>query len=77
MTKTTWWENHTRQVWEEYDAAAKWCAQREIDGQPNSPLPALTSIAVCDLIEGDVEAFQKRIREFAYAIAAERNPVIL
>lgn len=62
-----------REIWEEYDAAAEWCARRGIEGKVGDRLPEGLSMRVWREIEKDPDAFQLRIRETAYAIAMERH----
>ncbi len=54
-------------VWKEYDRAAMDMAKRGLKGQIGDPLPNLMSAQCVDLINEDVEAFQFRIRQSAYA----------
>jgi hypothetical protein len=56
-------------VWDEYDRAAMDMAKRGLKGQIGDPLPNLMSAECVDLINEDVEAFQLRIRQSAYAYA--------
>ncbi len=58
--------------WCEYDAAADWCAARNLKGKIGDPLPNLMSKAAVDLISSDPEAFEIRVRQCAYARAMER-----
>ena len=58
-------------LWSEYDSAAEWCARHGLKGVTGDPLPPLLSAAVSDAIDYDPEAFERRVREFAYAIAME------
>lgn len=64
-------EAYQARLWAEYDAAAKWCAQRRYSGGAGSPLPEAISVDVCDLIDQDIEAFQERVRATAYMLARE------
>lgn len=57
--------------WNEYDSAAEWCARMGVDGGYGSALPSLLSAECLALISDDVEAFMRRVREFAYAQAME------
>lgn len=59
-------------VWQEYDAAAEWCAKRGIKGNEGDALPSLLSAACFLEIDKDSEAFQRRIRETAYGLAMSR-----
>lgn len=54
---------------DEYDAAAKDLARRGLKGEIGDPLPNLMSGATVDAINDDPEAFQKRVQQFAYALA--------
>jgi len=56
-------------VWQEYDAAAEWCARRGIAGKPGDRLPELLSVAALREINADPDAFQQRVRDSAYALA--------
>lgn len=56
-------------VWLEYDAAAEWCAKRGYSGGNGDPLPTLISSECYYEIQKDPEAFERRVRETAYAIA--------
>jgi hypothetical protein len=59
-------------AWSEYDSAAEWCAKRGFRGDICDPLPEGLSAKVCGLIDADPEAFGRRVRESAYALAATR-----
>lgn len=59
-------------VWLEYDAAADWLAARGRSGAPGSPLPENISRRCSELILADVEAFESRVRDMAYARAMRR-----
>ena len=61
-----------RNNWTVYDSVAEWCAKRGIAGNVGDPLPNLLSVAVCQLIDDDPEAFQKRVKECGYALAMNR-----
>jgi hypothetical protein len=54
-------------AWQEYDWAADALARKGLTGKPGDPLPDLMSEACHDLINADPEAFQRRVRESAYA----------
>ncbi len=60
-------------AWSEYDSAAEWCAKRGIIGRIGDRLPENLSRECYDLINDDFEAFQKRIRESAYALAMNKT----
>jgi hypothetical protein len=53
---------------QEYDYAAKWCAERGLKGQIGDPLPPDINPYIRTYICCDIEAFQERIRDFAYAL---------
>lgn len=59
-------------AWDEYDSAARWCAQRKLRGTWGDPLPENLSTLAMDFIRDDIEAFEKRVRECAYAMARDR-----
>lgn len=59
------------QWWAEYDSAADWCAKRGLQGAAGDPLPENLSAVVFAAINEDPEAFARRVREAAYAIARE------
>jgi hypothetical protein len=56
-------------IWQVYDACAEWCAERGLQGKVGDSLPNLLSKEVCDLINDDQEAFERRVRQSAYARA--------
>jgi hypothetical protein len=60
----------------EYDGAAQWCAQRGLTGKVGDPLLAnMSASGALKYINADPEAFEQRVKEFAYALAMERiNP---
>jgi hypothetical protein len=60
--------------WREYDQCAERLAKQGRKGEPGDPLPDGTSAAVVAEIDADPEAFQRRVREFAYAIAMGEAP---
>lgn len=54
----------------EYDGAARWCAQRKLEGKIGDRLPDnMDSDGALKWINADPEAFQARVQEFAYGIA--------
>lgn len=55
----------------EYDAAAEWCARHGHKGKIGDPLPNLLSTRAQAEIDADPDAFQERVRAFAYAQAME------
>lgn len=59
-------------AWIEYDAAAEWCAKRNLKGVDGDPLPENLSGRTVKLIADDPEAFQERVRATAYAIAMDK-----
>ena len=57
----------------EYDGAARWCAIKGLKGVPGDALPDnMDSDGALRWINADPEAFQERVRQFAYARAMER-----
>lgn len=58
--------------WVEYDGAAMDLARRGLKGEIGDPLPNLMSAEAVELINADPEAFARRVRESAYALAMER-----
>jgi hypothetical protein len=63
--------NAAADVWREYDGAAEWCARRGLKGQAGDPLPNLMSRDAVDAINDDPEAFEDRVKGFAYAMAMD------
>lgn len=59
--------------WQEYDFAAAWCARRGIKGRDGDSLPELLSADAYQEINDDPEAFERRVRESAYALAMENR----
>lgn len=57
--------------WTEYDAAAKWCAQRGLKGVAGDPLPAALSTEVFEEINQHPEEFEQRVKDTAYAMVME------
>lgn len=55
----------------EYDAAAEWCAKRNLFGTYGDRLPHLLNGNVVAEINADPEAFERRVREFAYGLAMD------
>jgi hypothetical protein len=56
----------------EYDAAAEHCARRGLRGAIGDPLPAnMDANGALAWINADPEAFQERVRQFAYGLAME------
>lgn len=53
----------------EYDAAAEWCAARGIAGKDGDQLPTLLDGYTFAEINADPEAFEQRVKDFAYALA--------
>lgn len=56
---------------DEYESAAEWCARRGILGKPGDRLPDGLSVVALDEINGDPDSFERRVREYAYAVAME------
>lgn len=61
-------------VADEYESAAKWCADRGIIPTIGARLPEGLSKACYDLIHADVYDFAARVRVYAYARAMSGNP---
>ena len=57
----------------EYESAAEWCAKRNLTGGWGDPLPNLLSTDTMELINGDIEAFKRRVKDYAYAHAMEHT----
>lgn len=57
---------------DEYESAAAWCAKRGIKGNLGDPLPENLSDDVAEDINADPEAFEERVRDYAYAFAMEK-----
>lgn len=54
----------------EYDGAAQWCAERGLKGECGDALPpGMATDGALKYISADPEAFQRRVREFAYALS--------
>ena len=64
--------DNEKNYWSEYDSVAIWCAKRNLAGYLGETLPIAISQPVVDMINDDIEAFQRRIREAKYALAMER-----
>ncbi len=60
-------------LWAEYDSAAEWCAKRHSLGREGDPLPDGLSAAVAQEISEHPDDFERRVRQFAYAIAMEKH----
>jgi len=60
-------------LWAEYDSAAEWCAKRGIRGKQGDRLPDGISVDCWREITYDVEAFERRVRDCAYALAMEAH----
>lgn len=59
----------------EYDDTAEWCARGGLNGDIGDLLPAnMAAEGALKYINADPEAFQKRVRQFSYAIAMETFP---
>lgn len=61
-------------AWLEYDAAADWCSARGICGTIKDPLPENLSDRAMELINIDPDAFERRVREMAYARSQKGLP---
>jgi hypothetical protein len=60
-------------VWEEYDRAASDLARKGLTGAKGDPLPNLMTPEAVSLINSDPEAFQQRVKGFAYAYLEDHN----
>lgn len=60
-------------AWQEYDSAARQLACQGKRGQCGDLLPANMTPEAVQLIADDPEAFERRVRDHAYAIAMERT----
>lgn len=58
--------------WLAYDAAALDLAHKGLTGSIGDPLPLCMDAETVQLINDDLEAFQLRVRQSAYALAMER-----
>jgi hypothetical protein len=56
-------------AWDEYDRAASDLARKGLTGAIDDPLPDLMTLSAVSLINADPEAFQDRVKGFAYAYA--------
>ena len=63
-------------TWEEYDSAARWCAERGHTGELGSPLPNLVSTSCMRRINYDPDKFSERVSEWRYMLSrGEREPL--
>lgn len=62
-------DGHSFSAWRTYDSCAEWCAKRGLQGKDGDPLPQNISGEVQEMINADVEAFQQRVRDTAYALS--------
>lgn len=60
-------------TWREYDHAALDLAKKGLKGKPGDPLPNFMSVECVALINEDPEAFERRVRESAYALAMAKH----
>ena len=60
-------------LWEEYDSVAEYLAKRGLTGDIGDSLPTGTTHTVFLEINYDIDAFKKRVNEFAYALAMEKH----
>lgn len=58
-------------AWTEYDAVAERLAREGKTGSVGTELPALMNARTIEFINADPEAFESRVRQFAYAVAME------
>jgi len=56
-----------RDPWYLYDRIAEDMARKGLTGAEGEPLPPGVTSDVADLIDADIEAFQRRVRAFKYA----------
>ena len=59
-------------AWQEYDWAAEDLARKGLRGLAGDPLPNLMSVEAVELINADPDAFARRVRECAYALAMQK-----
>lgn len=60
----------------EYDSAAEWCARRDLKGEIGDSLPLnMDPDGALKYINADPEAFQERVRQCAYALSMEEEPL--
>jgi hypothetical protein len=57
---------------QEYEWAAEDLAKKGLKGVVGDPLPLMMSVEAVALINADPDAFEKRVRENAYAIAMNK-----
>ncbi len=60
------------QITDEYEMVCAEMARKGRTGKPGDLLPCLISTEILDAIHNDLYAFQKRVREHAYALAMEK-----
>lgn len=60
-------------VWAEYDSAAEYCARRGSVDQWRLKLPNAISLKCMNEINYDQDAFERRVRDFAYATRMEKR----
>jgi hypothetical protein len=56
-------------AWKEYDFAAEDLAKKGLKGEIGDPLPEYMTLEAVKLINDDPEAFERRVKDFAYARA--------
>lgn len=59
-------------AWQEYEWAAEDLARKEVRGVLGDSLPNYMSVEAVQLINADPEAFERRVRECAYAQAMRK-----
>ena len=66
-------------AWLEYDNAADWCAAHGLLGIYGNALPEGLSSRAKELIDLDLEAFERRVREHAYfrSMTGPRQVIII
>lgn len=57
----------------EWDAAAKWLAQRGYTGQDSDPLPELISVQAAEYIANHSDEFEQAVRAEGYAMAMSKS----
>lgn len=68
-----WYDRHEQErLDEEYESVCAYMAKRGLTGKAGDPLPNAISYGCAEIINDDLYAFQKRIREHAYAMAMEK-----
>lgn len=63
----------SKETWAEYDSAAEYLAKRGLKGVMGDPLPENITPEAHKLICDDPEAFERRVKDFAYGLAMEKT----